>query len=64
MAGNGPDLGEIQDRVRSGDYRFTVHAVDRITQRHISASQIEEALLSPQAKLLRFTLVIRGVLVV
>ena len=46
MGGTGPKLGEIQDRVRSRDYRFTLHAVDRITQRHISASQIEESLLS------------------
>lgn len=39
-------LGEIQARVKDRDYRFTLHAGDRMIERHISVSEVEEALVS------------------
>ncbi|MCH8226066.1 MAG: DUF4258 domain-containing protein [Chloroflexi bacterium] len=45
-------LVEIQDRVRAGDYRVTLHAADRSIQRHISVSDIEGALLSSGAEII------------
>ena len=52
MGGWGPLLSEVQDSIRSRDYRFTLHAADRITQAHISTTQIEEALLSDGAEII------------
>ncbi len=45
-------LSEIQERIRLRDYRLTLHAADRSIQRHISASEIEEAVLRNGAKII------------
>ena len=47
----GPLLREIQDKIRSRDYRFTLHAADRATRGHISTSQVELALRSNEAEI-------------
>ena len=45
-------LSEIQERIRLRDYRLTLHAAERSIQRHISVSEIEEALLATGAELI------------
>ena len=45
-------LKGIQARVRAKNYRFTLHAEDRMTERHISVSDIEDALLSNEAEMI------------
>jgi len=39
-------LEGIQSRIKERHYRFTLHAGDRMTERHISVREVEEALLS------------------
>ncbi len=39
-------LADIQDRVNESDYRFSDHAVERMIERAIERSEVEEALLS------------------
>ncbi|MFH1150353.1 MAG: DUF4258 domain-containing protein [Actinomycetota bacterium] len=36
---------EIRTRIGSRDYRFTLHAGDKMTERHISVREFEEAVL-------------------
>lgn len=36
-------LGEIQTRVKDRDYFFTLHAGDRMIERHIAVREVEEA---------------------
>lgn len=45
-------LQEIQARVRAGDYHFTLHAGYRLTQRHISVFDVEDAVLSARAEII------------
>ena len=45
-------LEGIQARVKERDYRFTLHAGDRMTERHISVSEVEEALVSGSAEVI------------
>jgi len=45
-------LEGIQARVKERDYRFTLHAGDRMTERHISIKKVEEALLSSGAEVI------------
>ncbi len=45
-------IEEILARVNEGDYRFTLHAGDRMTERHISVREVEEALLSDSAEVI------------
>lgn len=42
-------LNGIQARVRGRNYRFTLHAGDRMTERHISVREVEAAILSSNA---------------
>lgn len=37
---------EIKAKIKQGDYHFTLHAGDRMTERHISVGEFEEAALS------------------
>lgn len=37
---------EIRHSVRNGEYRFTIHALERRIERNISKNEIEEALLT------------------
>ena len=39
-------LEEIQARVKERDYRFTLRAGDRMMERHIRVSEVEEAVVS------------------
>ena len=39
-------LEGVQERIRGRNYRFTLHAGNRMTERGISVGEIEEALLS------------------
>jgi len=43
-------LEEIQARVKNRDYYFTLHAGDRMIERHIAVREVEEALLSESAE--------------
>ena len=45
-------LEGIQARVKERDYRFTLHAGGRMTERHISVEEVEEALLSSDAEVI------------
>ena len=45
-------LEGIQARVKERNYRFTLHAGDRMTERHISVSEVEEALVSGSAEVI------------
>ena len=45
-------LEEIQAKVKDRDYRFTLHAGDRMTERHIAVKEVEEVLLSESAELI------------
>ncbi len=45
-------LEAIQAKVKERDYRFTLHAGDRMTERHIAVREVEEALLSSSAELI------------
>lgn len=38
-------IAVIQNLIRSRQYLFTIHAADRMTERHIAVEEIEEALL-------------------
>jgi hypothetical protein len=39
-------IGEIRDRVRSGQYRFTVHGIERCIEQRISPNDVEDGILS------------------
>lgn len=45
-------LEGIQAKVKGRNYRFTLHAGDRMTERHISVKEVEEALLSGGAEVI------------
>ncbi|MBI2305276.1 MAG: DUF4258 domain-containing protein [Chloroflexi bacterium] len=45
-------LEGIQAGVKKRDYRFTLHAGDRMTEGHISVRETEEALLSSDAEMI------------
>jgi len=45
-------LEEIQVRVKERNYRFTLHAGDRMIERHISVREVEEAILSSYAEVI------------
>jgi len=45
-------LEGIQARVKERDYRFTLHAGHRMTERYISVREVEEALLSDGAQVI------------
>lgn len=45
-------LAGIQAEVRKGNYRFTLHAGDKMTERHISAHEVREAILSNNAEII------------
>lgn len=45
-------LEEIQARVKSRDYYFTIHAGDRMIERHIAVREVEEALFSESAEVI------------
>ena len=52
MSNTSPTIGEIQESIRSRNYHFTLHAIDRITQRHITGDDVMVALLSDQAEII------------
>jgi hypothetical protein len=52
MPGSLSLLERIQARVRARDYRFTVHAGDRMTQRYVSVRDVEQALLSTASEVI------------
>ena len=52
MAATRSLLRQIQARVRTRDYHFTLHAEDRIIQRYISVREVEDALLSKEAEVI------------
>jgi len=52
MPDDGSLLRGIQARVSAGDYRFTLHAGDRATRRHISVKDIGDALQSQRAEVI------------
>jgi len=39
-------IKDIQERLRRGDYRFTIHAFERCVERDISPNYIKDAILS------------------
>ncbi len=43
---------KIQARVKKREYYFTLHAGDRMIKRHISVSEVEEALFNKKAKVI------------
>lgn len=45
-------LDEIQVEIRRGGYRFTIYAGDRMIERHIAVSGVEEAILSGSAEII------------
>ena len=45
-------LEAIQAKVKERDYRFTLHAGDRMTERHIAVRDVEGALLGRSAELI------------
>jgi hypothetical protein len=45
-------LVEIQSRIKNRGYHFTLHAGDRMIERHIAVQEVEEALLSESAELI------------
>jgi hypothetical protein len=45
-------LEGVQERIQERDYRFTLHAGDRMTERGISVSEVEDALLSGNAEVI------------
>lgn len=42
------DLEAVQKAVAQGDYRYTAHALQRTTTRHISRIEIEEAVVKAE----------------
>ncbi|MCG2796835.1 MAG: hypothetical protein L6427_13430 [Actinomycetia bacterium] len=53
----------IQELVRKREYLFTIHAGDRITERHIAVEEVEQALLSDRVEVVeatRTTLAVRA----
>ena len=45
-------LCEIQSKVLARDYRYTLHASERLTERHYSVRDVEDALLSTDAEVI------------
>ena len=45
-------LEDIQSIIRAREYRFTLHAGDRMAEREISVRNLEEALLSVEAEVI------------
>lgn len=45
-------LEDIKSAIRAREYRFTLHAGDRMTERDISVQNPEEALLSVEAEVI------------
>ena len=45
-------IGEIPESIGSRNYRFTPHAVDPMTQRHITVDDVVGILLSGQAEII------------
>ena len=39
-------IEDIQAKIRERNYHYTLHAAGRMTERHISVKEVEEALLS------------------
>lgn len=54
-------LDGIQVEVRKGNHRFTLHAVDRMTERLISVDEVKEAILSSKAEIVKTIPKIRAV---
>ena len=52
MASDDPRVGEVRRLVAEGRYRLTLHAENERDQDRILAREIEEALRSPQAKII------------
>jgi len=46
---NGGYLEDIRIRIEKREYYFTLHAADRMIERHISVREVEEAMLSDLA---------------
>ena len=42
----------IQAEIRRGSYRFTIHAGERMIERHIAVSEVEEAILAESAEVI------------
>ena len=42
-------INNIRRRVKAGNYRFTLHAFERCTERNISPEEIKEVILSGEA---------------
>ena len=38
-------IGQVQDRIRAGDYRISDHAVKRMIQKSIGRHEVDDALL-------------------
>jgi hypothetical protein len=45
-------LAAIQNQFKDRNYRFTLHAGERMTKRHIAVREVEEAILSPSAEII------------
>ena len=40
------NINSIQESIEQGEYRFTIHALERCIERHISPDEIKEAILN------------------
>jgi len=49
---NGGYLEDIRIRIEKQEYYFTLHAADRMIERHISVREVEEAMLSDLAEII------------
>ena len=45
-------LDGIRAEIRSGSYRFTIHAGERMIERHVAVSEVEEAILAESAEVI------------
>ncbi len=45
-------LNGIQAEVRSGSHRFTIHAGDRMIERHIAVDEVKEAVLAESTEII------------
>lgn len=50
QSNRGDVIQAIRNEVRRGTHRFTLHAGDRMTMRHISVREVEEALVDVGAE--------------
>ena len=48
----GSILDDIQIQIRKRNYHFTLHANKRLIERHISISEVEEAILSANTEII------------